>query len=143
MDRLLLPIYKALFNKQLVEDIYNRFLPTDFFWILIAVTLSGCFFFYKNPLSFRTWFYKTSHWFTTGIITAFICLVWSIIICLLQAQKMLPRDENDPTLGEYFDSGFSTFFAFGLGIGAISFILFSLFSIGLRYFSLNARKTPF
>ena len=143
MDRFLLPIYKALFNKQLVEDIYNRFLPTDFFWILMAVTLSGCLLFYKNPHRSHTWFKKTSHWVTSGVITAFICFVWSITICLLEEQKMLPRDDNDPTLGEYFDSGFSTFLSFGLGIGVFSLILFFLFSIVFRYLSLDARKTPF
>ena len=143
MDRYLLPIFKALLKKQLFEDIYNKSLATDFFWILMVVTLSGCLIFYRNPHRSRTWFYKTSHWAITGVITALICVVWSIITCQLIAQKMLPRDENDPISGEYFDSGFWTFFSFGFWIWIISFVFFFLFSIGFRYLGGNTDKTPF
>jgi hypothetical protein len=143
MDKFLLPIFKALFNRQLVEDIYKESSFSQFFWILIVVTLLGCLFFYRNPFAFRTRFYKFNHWFTTGIITGFICFAWSILICLLEAQERLPREVNDPTLGEYFDSGFSVFLPFGLTLWVISFVLYFLLSIGFRYLSLNASKTPF
>jgi len=127
MEEFFLDFYSFFAPADLIQCLYNNTVLTSISLSVIIVTFLCCLFFYRNPFAFRRWFYKFSHWGMTMVIAGSL----SFLITLLTCSKMECED------------GFTIFFIFGIEIMLLSFFIFFLCSLFLRYLSVIARKTPF
>ncbi len=144
MEDVLYDIYKPFIEGSLLDDLYDNTLFTAITLTIVLGTLFICGLFYKNPLAFRTWFYKFKHWLLTMFVSGFLFgFLVAVITCFQKAGDQVMRNEKDPVQGTYFDQGSASFILLGVEFFVVSCILFFIFSLPLRYVSIIARKTPF
>lgn len=136
-------IYIYFVERGLLSDLFKNVLLTPITIGCLASVIALGLLFYRNPFPFKTWFYKLKHWFLTMAINGIAWFLMAYMTCIQVAKENRPRNPNDPDSTFFFDQGFSSFLTFGLQMAFGSCIIFFLLSIGLRYTSTLARKTPF
>lgn len=110
------------------DDLYE-YVYTPIGWITLAVVLFSTlsyYVFFDRPRFHRWW-----HWLTILGLTAFITLAISVVYTI----SSFNNQGLEYGLGDYFE--------FLIAVVLLTSVLFFLFSLFMRSFSTNRRKTPF
>jgi membrane protease YdiL (CAAX protease family) len=110
-------------------DILYDFVYVPVGFILIFVALLSTLGYYK--LFDRPRFHRWWHWLMVLTLTAFVM----VIIAILYTNGVINREAPDTYIGNYVD--------FLIAVFLITAILFFLYSILIKNFSINRRRTPF
>ena len=141
MEKFLISIYKLFVDGSLLDDLIQEGLIIPLFFPLILIPLIGVVAFYYVINSVR--FYKKRHWGLTMLISALIVFIVYISTCISMAGKQIPKDPDNDKAGFLFNQGDSVFFIFSLQVFVGACLFFVIFSIILKWWSTNCRKTPF
>ncbi|RFS14950.1 hypothetical protein [Emticicia sp. C21] len=144
MEDTLFDFYSLFINESLVEDLYAETLLTPLTTSTIVVTLLCTVTFYYIINSIR--FGQLKHWLIMMAIGAFLTFSIVFLSCYNMVQQEIPRNEANIKKGiaDYrFDQGSSVFFTYGLTMFFLAMILFVVFSLLIKHWSTNSRKTPF
>lgn len=132
-------IYDWFTNGALLDDIIDQGLILPLFWSLFGFSFLSVITYYYLINSPR--FSKLSHWFITLSINSLIISIIHFSTCTSMADQQIIRTPGSAVY--YFDQGRSVFFTFALQVFFFAGLLFILFSVVFKWWSTNARKTPF
>lgn len=141
MEDFLISIYELFVDGSLLDDLIKEGLIMPLSLSLLAISLIGVVAFYYIINSVR--FYKKRHWGLMMLISALIVFVVSLTTCISMAGKQIPKDPDNVAAGFLFNEGDSVFFMFSLQMFIGTCLLFFIFSVILKWWSTNCRKTPF
>ncbi len=141
MENFLISIYELFVDGSLLDDLEEAKLIIPLFYPLILIPLAGVGAFYYGINSVR--FYKKRHWGITMLSSALIVFIVYISTCISMAGRQIPKDPNNEKAGFIFNQGDSVFFTFSLQMFVGSCLLFFIFSVILKWWSTNCRRTPF
>jgi hypothetical protein len=141
MEDFLISIYELFVDGSLLDDLIKEGLVMPLSLSSLLIPLLGVAAFYYVINSVR--FYKKRHWGLTMLISALIVFIVNLSTCISMAGKQIPKDPDNEAAGFLFDEGDSVFFMFGLQMFVGACLLFFIFSIILKWWSTNCRKTPF
>lgn len=141
MENFLISIYDLFVDSSLLNDLFRERLIIPLLYPLVLIPLAGVVAFYYVIDSGR--FYKKRHWSITMLISAFIVFIVYISTCISMAGQQIPKDPDNEKAGFLFNQGDTIFFTFGLQMFVVSMLLFFIFSVILKWWSTNCRKTPF
>lgn len=141
MEDFLISIYELFVDGSLLDNLIKVRLIMPLSLSLFAITVIGVVVFYYVINSAR--FYKKRHWGFMMLISALIVLIVNLSTCISMAGKQIPKDPSNPAAGFLFSQGDTAFFLFGLQMFIGACLLFFIFSVILKWWSTNCRKTPF
>lgn len=144
MEDFLFDFYSTFVNESLVEDLNAETLLTPLTISAIVITLLCAVVFYYVINSIR--FGQLKHWLITMATSGFITFIVIFFTCTNMVNQEIPRNEANIKKGidDYrFDQGSSVFFTYGLTMFFLALILFLIFSLAIKHWSTNSRKTPF
>ena len=143
MEDFLISIYDWFTNGSLLDDLIDQELIMPLFWSLLGISLLSVIAYYYIINSSR--FSRLVHWLMTLGISSLLVGIIHFSTCVTMAGNKIPRDPNAPAeaVTYFFDQGTSVFFTFAISVFFVSALLFIIFSIMLKWWSTNARKTPF
>ncbi len=133
--------YGLFVDGSLLDDIIDE-------GLIMSLSLSTFFIPFVGVISFyylinRVRFSKKRHWALMMLISGVLVLIVNLSTCISMAGKQILRDPSNPAAGFMFDQGDSVFFMFSLQMFLLSCFYFFIFSIILKWWSTNCRKTPF
>ncbi|MCU0468746.1 MAG: hypothetical protein MUF58_09105 [Arcicella sp.] len=144
MEDFLFSFYSTFVDESLIEDLYLETLLTPLTISILVIMLLGAVVFYYVINSIR--FGQRKHWFLTMGIGGIITFTVIFSTCVNMAGQEIVRNEANIKKGipDYrFDQGTSIFFTYGLTMVLLAMILFFIFSMLIKWWSTNSRKTPF
>lgn len=143
MEDFAISVYDLFTNGSLLDDLIDQKLVLPLFWSLLGISFLVVIIYYYVINSPR--FSKLSQWIITLAISSLIVGIIHFSTCASMANQQIPRDPNAPaeTVTYFFDQGTAVFFTFALQVFFIAISLFLLFSSAFKWWSTNARKTPF
>lgn len=141
MENFIISIYDLFVDSSLLNDLIKEGLIIPLLYPLVLIPLSGVVLFYYIINSVR--FYKKRHWGITMLISAMIVFVVYLSTCISMAGQQIPKDPDNEKAGFLFNQGDSVFFIFSLQMFVVACLFFFIFSIALKWWSTNCRKTPF
>ncbi|WP_394991632.1 hypothetical protein [Emticicia sp.] len=141
MENFFINIYNLFVDGSLLQDLIDEGLimsltPSAFF---ITLFCAISFYYFINSVRFC----KKRHWLITMLISAIIVFIVNILTCFSMAGREILRDPSNPPAGFLFDQGDSVFFMFSLQMFLLACFYFAIFSIIVKWWSTNCRKTPF
>jgi len=139
MESIAITIYDWFTNGALLDDLIDQELILPLFWSLFGVSLLSVIAYYYLINSPR--FSKLSHWFITMAISSLLISIIHFSTCTSMVNQQIIRTPGSAVY--YFNQGTSVFFTFALQLFFFAGFLFLLFSVALKWWSTNARKTPF
>lgn len=141
MEKFLISIYELFVDGSLLDDLDKKglILPLFFPLTLIPLAWVGTFYYLINSARFC----KKRHWVLTMLISALIVFVVNLSTCMSMAGKQILKDIDNVNAGFLFNQGIPVFLLFGFIMFLGACLFFLIFSIILKWWSTNCRKTPF
>ncbi|WP_428662986.1 hypothetical protein [Runella sp.] len=121
-------IYEWILGEDEDADTYRELVFQPVFLITIGVCLVLALVFYVGLGRWKPVFHKTIHW----VIMLLIAFVFAFVFAINQALDATEADEYDNYM-----------YSFGAVNVGYTFILFCLFSLLFKRFSIHAKYTPF
>lgn len=141
MEDLFINIYDLFVDGSLLDDFIEEGLIMSLSLSAFFIPFFGAIAFYYIINSVR--FCKKRHWLITMLLSALIVFVVNISTCISMARREILKDKSNPEAGFLFDQGDSVFFMFSLQMFLLACFYFAIFSIIVKWWSTNCRKTPF
>jgi uncharacterized membrane protein len=144
MEDILFDFYSLFINESLVEDLYAETLLTPLTISTMVITLLCAVTFYYIINSIR--FGQLKHWIFMMAAGAFITFLVVFFTCYNMVQQEIPRNQANIKKGipDYrFDQGSAVFFTYGFTMFFLAMVLFFIFSVLIKHWSTNSRRTPF
>lgn len=141
LENFFVSFYNLFVDGSLLDDLIEEGLIMSLSLSTFFVPFLGVIAFYYIINSVR--FCKKRHWLITMLISAVIVLIINISTCISMAGREILKDKYNPEAGFLFDQGDSVFFMFSLQMFLLSCFYFFVFSIIVKWWSTNCRKTPF
>lgn len=145
MENFFISLYELFVDGALLDDLIDEKMIVTLSVMLILVPLAFALFFYK--LYDRVGFSKRRHWLLMMFSSGLIVFFWTLIACFAKQNEQIPRPtavvEENQEVQFMFDQGTSVFLEYSFEMLVLAFIYFFVFSLGLKFISINNRKTPF
>ena len=145
MENFFINIYDLFVDGSLLDDLIDEGLIMSLSLSTFFIPFLAAILFYYVINSVR--FCKKRHWSMMMLIAAVFVFLVNITTCISMAGKQIPRDKAAAEAGQpvkfMFDQGDSVFFMFSLQMFLLACLYFLVFSIMVKWWSTNCRKTPF
>jgi magnesium-transporting ATPase (P-type) len=134
--------YNLFAPLSLVRDLYQEELLTTLTLSAAAIALAMMLIYYYVLNGTKPRFDGMGSWLLLWLTSGLLTFVVVVITCFQKEQDELPRSENKAD-GLLFDQGFGTFSGFAIEVLVLAMVLFFVFSVLGKNFSVHAYMRPF